>query len=173
MPLGEGARLRLTRYEGGSRGPVVLATSPGVSSRLFALDTVETNLVEFLFAHGYDIWLLDGPDNLASEEYQMAVDKVREVAGVPSVQVVYTGRSSFAMASLEGIRAAIATPAPLDNDAQLNIATREALPEILGTSKPDYARLGSLLGQHALREVYPIILNELEAAGLFARATRA
>jgi cholesterol oxidase len=172
LPLGEGARLRLTRYEGGSRGPVVLASGPGVSSRLFALDTVETSLVEFLFAHGYDIWLLDGPDTLATEEYQMAVDKVREVAGVPSVQVVYTGRSSFALAGVEGLRAAIATPAPLDKDRQLNIATQEALPEILGTATPDYSRLGSLLGRQAVQEVYPIILNELEATGLYARKTR-
>ena len=26
---------------------------------MFAMDTIETNLVEFLFAQNYDIWLLD------------------------------------------------------------------------------------------------------------------
>ncbi|XP_072017812.1 uncharacterized protein [Amphiura filiformis] len=55
----DGVELFLTRYQGASKGPVMLVHSMGVSSKIFSLDTVDTNLVEFLFAEGYDIWLLD------------------------------------------------------------------------------------------------------------------
>ena len=55
----DGAQLLLTRYQGGSKGPILLLHGLGVSSRIFTLDTVDTNLVEFLFAHGYDVWVLD------------------------------------------------------------------------------------------------------------------
>ncbi len=55
----DGVELFLTRYEGGSKGPVMLVHGMGVSSKIFNLDTVDTNLVEFLFAEGYDVWLLE------------------------------------------------------------------------------------------------------------------
>ncbi|MDQ3223269.1 MAG: GMC oxidoreductase, partial [Gemmatimonadota bacterium] len=55
----DGVTLRLTRYQGGSKGPVILSHGLGVSSRIFSIDTIETNLLEFLYAHGYDVWLLD------------------------------------------------------------------------------------------------------------------
>jgi len=44
--------LLLTRYKGGTKGPVVLAHGLGVSSRIFSTDTIETNLTEYLVAHG-------------------------------------------------------------------------------------------------------------------------
>ena len=55
----DGVELRLTRYQGGSKGPVILSHGLGVSSLIFSTDTIETNLLEYLFAHGYDVWLLD------------------------------------------------------------------------------------------------------------------
>ena len=51
--------LLLTRYKGGTKGPVILAHGLGVSSKIFTIDTIETNLTEYLVAHGYDVWLLD------------------------------------------------------------------------------------------------------------------
>jgi len=168
LALSDAVDLRLTRYQGGSRGPAILAPGSGVSSTVFSLDTVETNLLEFLYAHGYDVWLLDGPDDLAAKDYQAAVDKVREVAAVPNLQLVSRGLAAAVTAKLEGVRAAIATPAPLDDDGQLNTATREVLHEIIGPATPDYVRLGSLIGRNAARDVYPLILEQLEASGLFA-----
>ena len=56
LPATSGGRPRLTRYEGGSRGVVLLSAGPGLSSLIFSIDTIETNLLEFLFAHGYDVW---------------------------------------------------------------------------------------------------------------------
>src|SRR5688572_18982246 len=52
-------QLCLTRYQGGPKGPVILCHGLGVSSRIFTVDTIDTNLVEYLYAYGYDVWLLD------------------------------------------------------------------------------------------------------------------
>lgn len=50
-------QLRMTRYQGGKKGPVVLSHGMGSNPGLFTLDTIEPNLVEYLVAHGYDVWL--------------------------------------------------------------------------------------------------------------------
>ncbi|MGH6869384.1 MAG: GMC oxidoreductase, partial [Methylocella sp.] len=55
----DGLALRLTRYQGGAKGPVMLIHGAGVSSRIFSTDLIETNLLEYLYAHGYDVWLFD------------------------------------------------------------------------------------------------------------------
>ena len=55
----DGLQLRLTRYQGGVKGPVMLVHGLGVSSLAFSTDLIETNLTEYLYAHGYDVWLLD------------------------------------------------------------------------------------------------------------------
>src|SRR5205085_4050053 len=55
----DGVDLRLTRYNAGGKGPVMLAHGLGVSSRIFSMDTIDTNLTEYLVAAGYDVWLLD------------------------------------------------------------------------------------------------------------------
>ena len=43
--------LKLTRYEGGTKGPVIMFHGIGMSSGLFNLDTVETNMTEYLVQH--------------------------------------------------------------------------------------------------------------------------
>ena len=43
--------IALTRYNGGSKGPVVMFHGAGVSSGIFSLDTIDTNLVEYLVQH--------------------------------------------------------------------------------------------------------------------------
>ena len=60
-------RLRLTRYRGGAKGPVLLVHGAGVSSGIFSTDLVDTNLLEFLFARGYDCWLFDFRVSIALE----------------------------------------------------------------------------------------------------------
>jgi cholesterol oxidase len=122
----DGVSLRLTRYQGGSKGPVILSHGLGVSSLIFSLDTVETNMLEYLYAHGFDIWLLDyrdsialaasakesSGDDVALNDYPAAVDKVREVTGAPDVQMVVHcwGSTTFFMAmlaGLQGVRSAV------------------------------------------------------------------
>ena len=53
------ATLRLTRYRGGKKGPVLLAPGFGTPTLAYSIDTVDTNLPEALFASGYDVWLFD------------------------------------------------------------------------------------------------------------------
>jgi cholesterol oxidase len=55
----DGVTLRLTRYKGGTKGPVMLIHGAGVSSRIFSTDLIDTNMLEYLYAHGYDVWLFD------------------------------------------------------------------------------------------------------------------
>ena len=116
----DGVQLRLTRYRGGGKGPVILAHGRGVSSRIFSIDTIETNLLEFLYAHGYDVWLLDyrasielpasagrfTGDDIAKFDYPAAVATVREVTGSPTVQMVAHcfGSTTLFMAMLAGLQ---------------------------------------------------------------------
>ena len=116
----DGLQLRLTRYQGGKKGPVILAHGLGVSSAIFSIDTIETNLLEYLFAHGFDVWLLDyrasidlpasktqfTADDIALRDYPAAVAKVREVTGAGSVQMVAHcfGSTTFVMAMLAGLQ---------------------------------------------------------------------
>ena len=84
----DGVRIRLTRYRGGDKGPVILSHGLGVSSKIFSIDTIETNLLEYLYSHGFDVWLLDyrasidlpsattqfTADEVATKDYPAAVD---------------------------------------------------------------------------------------------------
>ncbi|HZS55910.1 MAG TPA: alpha/beta fold hydrolase [Bryobacteraceae bacterium] len=128
FPAKDGVALRLTRYRGGSKGPVILSHGLGVSSLIFSIDTIDTNLVEFLFAKGYDVWLLDfrdsialpasaaewSGDDVAKNDYPAAVDYVRKVTGAKDVQMVVHcwGSTTFFMsmlAGLQGVRSVVAS----------------------------------------------------------------
>ncbi|MGH9403372.1 MAG: alpha/beta hydrolase [Terriglobia bacterium] len=116
----DGVQLRFLRYRGGSKGPVILTHGIGVSSLIFRIDTIETNLVEFLVARGFDVWALDyrgsielashalqfTADDVAAYDYPAAVEKVRELTGAASVQMVVHcfGSVSFFMAMLKGLK---------------------------------------------------------------------
>jgi cholesterol oxidase len=122
----DGVQLLLTRFRGGNKGPVILAHGLGVSSKIFTIDTIETTLAEFLFAAGFDLWLLDfrasielpaskaqfTADDVARHDYPAAVKVIRDLTGVPTVQAVVHcfGSTTFTMAmlaGLEGIRSAV------------------------------------------------------------------
>jgi len=122
----DGKILKLTRYRGGAKGPVVLSHGLGVSSLIFSIDTIDTNLLEYLVAEEYDCWLLDyrasidlpyarelwNGDDVALKDYPAALAKVRGVSGASTVQVVAHcfGATTFTMsllAGLEGVRSAV------------------------------------------------------------------
>lgn len=122
----DGVQLRLTRYRGGTKGPVILSHGLGVSSLIFSTDTIETNMLEALYAEGYDVWLLDhrasialpaseeqsNADDVALKDYPAAVDTVRGLTGAESVQMVAHcyGSTTFTMAmlaGLQGVRSAV------------------------------------------------------------------
>ena len=115
----EGAWLRLTRYRGGDKGPVVLAPGFAMSARHYLVSTIETNLVEYLVEHGYDTWLFDYRastdlpsarsaftiDDVATVDWPAGVTEVRRVTGAPDVQVIAhcVGSLSLQMALLAGM----------------------------------------------------------------------
>ncbi|MBZ5560913.1 MAG: GMC family oxidoreductase N-terminal domain-containing protein [Acidobacteriia bacterium] len=180
----DGVQLRLTRYQGGAKGPIILSHGLGVSSSIFSIDTVETNLLEYLFVHGYDCWLLDyrasielpssrsqfTSDDIATKDYPAAVSKVREVTRAPSVQIIAHcyGSTTFSMAmmaGLEGVRAAVCSqiathivPPTLNK-----IRTGLHLPEFMGllgieslnAYVDSHADWGNRLYDRAL-ELYPV-----------------
>jgi len=125
----DGTHLRLTRYVDPARKnarPVLLIHGSGVSSRIFSTDLVGTNLVEYLCAAGYDVWLVDlrvsiempsvlvptNVDKVALEDIPAAVAKIREVTGAADIQALGHCMGGLAlsmslMAGLEGVRSAV------------------------------------------------------------------
>src|SRR6202011_6291484 len=55
----DGVEIRLARYRGGSKGPVMVVHGAGVWSGMFLLPTVDENFTQYLVKNGYDGWLLD------------------------------------------------------------------------------------------------------------------
>lgn len=114
----DGVRLRLTRYNGGRKGPVMLVHGLGVSSRIFSADLIDTNLVKSLCKEGYDVWLLDSRvsielpvsrtpsngDRLAGCDYPAAIRKVLTRTGARSLQCFADGwgAPTFFMSLLRG-----------------------------------------------------------------------
>ena len=114
----DNVELRLTRYKGGSKGPVMLSPGYGTSSLAFLIDTVDTNLPEFLYANGYDVWLLDyraspalpsaktqfSLDDVATKDYPAAVAQVRAITGAADIQIMAhcVGSLTFLMSMLSG-----------------------------------------------------------------------
>src|SRR5690606_31538747 len=114
------------RYEGGRRGPVLLAAGFGMSATSFLVGTIGTNLTEYLVARGYDVWLFDYRasidlpsarteftlDRIATEDWPAAVAEVRRVTGADNVQALghCVGSASLMMAlaaGLTGVRSAV------------------------------------------------------------------
>ncbi|NQZ06130.1 MAG: GMC family oxidoreductase N-terminal domain-containing protein [Algicola sp.] len=116
----DGVNLRLTRYQGGTKGPVMLVHGLGVASSIFSTDTIPTNLVEYLSAHNYDVWLLDfrvsidlpaaseqcNGDQVAKYDFPAAIKVIKEQTGHPDVQALVHcyGATTFFMSMLAGLK---------------------------------------------------------------------
>ena len=129
--------LRLTRYRGGSKGPVILAPGFGTSTLAFSIDTIDTNFPEFLYSHGYDTWLFDyraSPDlasartqftldDIATRDHPAAIAKVLEVTGAPDVQMVVhcIGSMTYLMGTMadkiHSVRSAVCSQLALFTDS--------------------------------------------------------
>ena len=126
----DGKTLRLTRYNNDGANPrarCCFTHGLGVSSLIFSIDTIDTNLLEYMVERGYDCWLLDfrasidlpyarerwTADDCAKYDYQPAVDLIRRETGAPSVQVMAHcfGATTFVMSvlggHLTGVRSAV------------------------------------------------------------------
>jgi len=56
---GDGKALVMHHASGGSRGPVLITPGTAMTALTYCIDTVPQNLVEFLVAKGFDVWLVD------------------------------------------------------------------------------------------------------------------
>jgi cholesterol oxidase len=90
-----------------------------LSSAIFTTDLIETNLLEFLCAHDYDVWLFDfrvsidlpsayepsNGDQIAAIDHPEALAEILRLTHAPSVQVIAHcyGATTFTMALLAGI----------------------------------------------------------------------
>lgn len=116
----DGVNLRLTHYHGGSKGPVMLVHGLGVASSIFSTDTIDTNLLEYLYAHDYDVWLLDfrvsidipagqdqcTGDQVAKYDFPAAIEVIKQQTGCKTVQAVVHcyGATTFFMSMLAGLK---------------------------------------------------------------------
>ncbi|MCA9049231.1 MAG: hypothetical protein KDA89_10915 [Planctomycetaceae bacterium] len=124
----DGVQLKLSRYQGGSRGPVILTPGFGTSALAFTIDTTDTNFPEYLFERGYDVWVFDyraSPDlpsagtqftldDVATKDYPAAVKKVLSETGADDLQVMAhcVGSQTLLMSllsGLEGVRSAVSS----------------------------------------------------------------
>ena len=117
----DGVELQLLRYRGGDRGPVVLVHGMGASSRLFTIDTIDTNLTEYLWDQGFDVWLLDwrgsilvpasqgsfDADECARYDYPAASKRILELTGADGLHWIAhcVGSITFFMSLLGGLEA--------------------------------------------------------------------
>jgi choline dehydrogenase-like flavoprotein len=113
----DGVELRLARYRGGNKGPVLVAHGAGVWSGMFLLPTVDQPFAHYLVKNGYDAWLLDWRasiqlplrqftlDEAAGNDFPTAVRFIRERTRADSVQAVVhcAGASAFFMALAAGL----------------------------------------------------------------------
>jgi cholesterol oxidase len=95
-------RLMLHHVSGGKRGPVVLSPGTAMTALSYCIDTVPINLVEYLVAEGFDVWLFDwrtSPlldahtkpytfDDVAHYDWPAAVAEVRERTGAAQISVL-------------------------------------------------------------------------------------
>eukprot|EP01064_Diplonema_japonicum_P003793 TRINITY_DN1248_c0_g3_i2.p1 TRINITY_DN1248_c0_g3~~TRINITY_DN1248_c0_g3_i2.p1 ORF type:complete len:1174 (+),score=303.50 TRINITY_DN1248_c0_g3_i2:70-3522(+) len=112
--------LRLTRYQGGKKGPVMLVHGLGVSSKIFSTDLIDKNMLEYLYENQYDVWLIDfrvsillpasekqsTGDQVAKYDYPAAVKVIQKETGAESIQAVVHcwGASTFFMSMLSGLK---------------------------------------------------------------------
>jgi len=110
--------VKLTRYQGGKKGPVILAGGFGTKASSFALSTVDTSIVEMLTDAAYDVWLFDyrgsgdldaslAPftlDDVAQKDWPAAIDLVTAYSGKQDVQCLVhcIGSMSCFMAVMSG-----------------------------------------------------------------------
>ncbi|MDR3650300.1 MAG: GMC family oxidoreductase N-terminal domain-containing protein [Acidimicrobiales bacterium] len=99
----DGVALRLAHYEGGTRGPVLLAHGMGANPLSFLLDTIQPNLAEYLVAHGFDVWVQEwrGSTLLPTARTQFTADDVarHDHAAVQAAIREGTGRGDYHVVS--------------------------------------------------------------------------
>ncbi len=164
--------IRLTRYTGGNKGPVMVVHGVSVWSGMFTLPTVMENFVLFLVSHGYDVWLLDWRasidqplllanlatktkgqftlDDVAANDYPTAVKFIREQTRRDSIQAMVhcVGSISFFMSLALGYLP----------DVRCVASSQVALHPIVGPAMKlkAHAHLASMIADLKMTHVSPL-----------------
>jgi cholesterol oxidase len=174
-------KLKLTRYRGGTKGPVILSPGFGVSSEIFSLDTIKTNLTRYLFDNGYDVWLLDyrtsialpsgrteyDGDAVARYDYPRAVEVVRSQTRAQSVQCVVHcfGSTTFFMSVLSGrltgVRSAVSSQIAINVLAPWRTRLNAALhiPDVLARLSVKYVTVRATRGEALYLRAFDWVLG--------------
>jgi cholesterol oxidase len=145
-------QLLLTRYNGGTKGPLLMV-HPFNGNRLnFAIDTIDTNLTEYFYNNGYDVWLIDNRlssfmpsakqqwtlDQIAKYDYPAAIDTIIKISGAKQVDVLAHCVGSITMfmsimQGLQGVRSMISTQIASDfyPATQIKLKAGLHLPQVL------------------------------------------
>ncbi len=122
---GDGFQANLVHIRGQqapSKGPVLLVHGAGVRADIF-LPKVEVTLVDYLLAHGYDVWLenwrasiefapnLWSLDQAALYDHPAAAKKIIELTGAKEIKAVVhcQGSTSFMMSAVAGLLPQVTT----------------------------------------------------------------
>ncbi|MEZ4805018.1 MAG: GMC family oxidoreductase N-terminal domain-containing protein [Bacteroidia bacterium] len=148
----DGLEILLTRYKGGNTTPLLMVHPFNSCRTMFTIDTIDTNLAEYFFQHGFDVWLLDYRlscllpsseqqhtiDSIASFDYPAAIKKIQEVSEKPEIDVLAhcVGSISLFMALLDGfkgVRSVVSTQIAADFYArpQVQLKANLRVPSIL------------------------------------------
>ncbi|WP_338770092.1 GMC family oxidoreductase N-terminal domain-containing protein [Bernardetia sp. ABR2-2B] len=116
----DGLNLKLTRYQGGTKGPILLSHGFSVSGKIFQIDTIEKNMVEYLCENNYDVWIMEyrtsielessfdqcTADDIALKDYPAAVEKVLEITQKKNLQILShcVGTLTALMAIMGGLK---------------------------------------------------------------------
>lgn len=98
----DGAALCLHHTSGGTRGPIVMTPGTAMTALTYCINSVPQNIVEFLVARGFDVWLFDwrtSPlleahrrpytlDDVARYDWPAALEAVRAATGGKQVSVL-------------------------------------------------------------------------------------
>jgi pimeloyl-ACP methyl ester carboxylesterase len=98
----DGVPLCLHHTSGGTRGPVVMTPGTAMTALSYCIETVPQNIVEFLVAEGFDVWLFDwrtSPllearrrpytlDDVARHDWPAAIEAVQGATGKRQVAVL-------------------------------------------------------------------------------------
>jgi len=142
----DGAELRLVRFNGGKKGPIICAPGFSNSTYVFTFDGLETNFAEYFSNQGYDTWLFDyrsSPDlpvsrtqftvdDIATKDWPAAIAYVKKETGAGDVQVVAhcLGSMTCFMALLSGatgIRQLVASQMTPHTNVQLRLKAEAVL----------------------------------------------
>ncbi len=115
----DGEELLLTRHNGGTKGPILMVHGFSGNRLTFSIDTIDTNMAEYFFAYGYDVWLFDYRlsnllpgskkqhtlDAIAKYDFPAAIEKIKLITGTQQIDVMAhcVGSITLFMALLSGL----------------------------------------------------------------------